>query len=250
MITIAIANRKGGVDKTTVSIAIATWLAGHGQTVLAVDLDSQANLTEALNFRPRPGVFKWLGADETPEVNTLGSLHLLAGNARTERVNLILSSEGDRRAIHRSLRRLRKSYQYVILDCPPSLSMLTRAAIYAADLVLIPTVPEYLSVAGVRQMIDLLTETREQFDRQVQLLGILPNKYDRRTNEHRANLTDMVRAYGAWNPNGGTGRVWPPLRQIIAITEASAEGVPLWSKLSGKVKEEWEAMVERVARYG
>jgi chromosome partitioning protein len=251
MTTIAIANRKGGVGKTTIAIAIATKLAAQDHAVILVDLDSQANATEALSVQPQPAVFKWLAADESPEITVSDSgLHLLAGNAHTERVNLILSSEGDRGAIHRSLRSLRRNYKYIILDCPPSLSMIARAAIYAADQVLIPTKAEYLSIAGVRQMMDLLVETRQRFERKVQLLGIVPNMYRRMTLEHKSGLTDLVAAYGAWSPNGGTGRVWPPLRQSIAISAAVAEGVLLWKKLTGQVLKEWEAMVERVVKYG
>lgn len=248
--TIAIANRKGGVGKTTIALAIATRLAAQGKSVLAIDLDSQASFTEAVGVPLQPAVFSWLGAEEPPEITQAWGVDVLPGNAKTEYVNLILSSDGDRGAIHRALRRLRHNYQYIILDCPPSLSMLTRAAIYAADQVLIPTKAEYLSVAGVRQMMGVLAETRKRFERGVQLLGIVPNMYRRITSEHRAGLTDLVGAYGAWNPKDNTGRVWPPLRDTIAVAAAVAEGIPLWDKLRGQVLKEWKAMVERVIRYG
>ena len=248
MTTITIANRKGGVGKTTIAVALATNLA-QKHKVLLIDLDSQANATESLAVDLQSGIFMWLGGELEPKIITLESgLDLLPGNAKTERVNLILSSEGDMAAIHRGLEPLNETYQYIIIDCPPSLSMLTRAAIYAADYVLCPTVPEYLSVAGVRQLVTLIAQLRKGLARPVKLLGIQPNKYDRRTNEHRANLKDMVKAYGAYGHNGG--RVWPPLRQSIAIAEASAEGKPIWSGLTGKVLIEWEAMAERVMEYG
>jgi len=251
MTTIAVANRKGGVGKTTIAIAIGTKLAAQGHAVVLIDLDSQANATEALGIPPQPAIFSWLGAEEPPEITQAWGVDVLPGNARTEYVNLILSSDGDRGAIHRALRRLRHNYQYIILDCPPSLSMLTRSAIYAADQVLIPTLAEYLSIAGVRQMMDLLVETRQRFERKVQLLGIVPNMYRRVTAEHKSGLTDLVAAYGAWNPNGSsTGRVWPPLRETIAVAAAVAEGVSLWDKLEGQVLREWGAMVERVRQYG
>jgi chromosome partitioning protein len=123
------------------------------------------------------------------------------------------------------------------------MSMLTRAAVYAADGVLCPTICEYLSVAGVRQLVALMAEMRGRYQRRVRLVGIQPNKYLRSTTEHRQNLVDLVRAYGAW---GQGGLVWPPLRQSIDVARAGAEGRPVWEGMRGKVLEEWEGMVGRV----
>jgi len=136
----------------------------------------------------------------------------------------------------------------VVMDCPPSMSMVTRAAIYAADYVLCPTLCEYLSVAGVRQLVVLMARMREQLGRSVRLMGIVPNRYDRRTNEHRTNLRHLVRAYGAYGSRGA-GRTWPPLGQAIAVARASAEGVPIWGTLKGRNLDEWTALAERVATY-
>lgn len=244
---ITIANRKGGVGKTTIAVALATGLADETRTLL-VDLDSQANATESLGIKLQPGVFTWLAAELPPAIVRLeNGLEVLPGDARTERANLILTSEGNLAAVHRGLQALREAYRYIILDCPPSLSMLTRAAIYAADYVLCPTTAEYLGVAGVRQLTALMAQIRNQHGRPIQLLGIQPNKYDKRTREHRANLTDLVRVYGAFGRNNG--RVWPPLRQRIAVATASAEGRPLWEVLKGTARQEWEALVSRVKQY-
>jgi chromosome partitioning protein len=245
---LAIANRKGGVGKTTVAVALGTRLCAKHR-VLLIDLDSQASATEMLNIPLQPSVAVWLTVEKLPETVKLESgLEVLPGNVKTEMTNVGLAASGDIAAIQRGLEEARHHYDYIIMDCPPSLSLLTRAAIYAADYVLCPTVPEYLSVAGVRQLIAQVSQIRSQHERPVKLLGIQPNKYDRRTNEHRANLTDMVRAYGAYGRNNG--RVWPPLRQTIAVATASAEGRPLWEVLDGHVLQEWETMVERVSQYG
>lgn len=248
MTVIAIANRKGGVGKTTISLALATRLV-ETHKVLLIDLDSQANATEALGIQLRPGIAEWLILEQLPELAELNDgLCLMPSDIKTEKANTSLASDADIAAIDRGLRKLRTQYHYIIMDCPPSLSMLTRAAIYAADYVLCPTVPEYLSVAGVRQLIVLTAQIRNRFERPVKLLGIQPNMYRRTTKEHKANLTDLVRAYGAYGHENG--RVWPPLRQSIAVAKASAEGLPLWQLLKGQVLREWEAMVERVNRYG
>jgi chromosome partitioning protein len=244
---LAVANRKGGVGKTTVSVALSTHLARRHR-VLLIDLDSQANATESLGVDLTPGVFMWLGADEMPELADVDGLHVMPGNARTERANLILTSEGHYAAVSNAIELLNNSYDFIIMDCPPTLSMLTRSAIYAADYVLCPTIPEYLSVAGVRQLVTQMSQIKQNFKRPVQLLGIQPNMYRRTTKEHRSNLTDMVRAYGAYGRDNG--RVWPPLRQSVVVSTSSAEGTPLWELLTGQVLREWEAMVERVEKYG
>jgi len=245
---LAVANRKGGVGKTTVAVALGTRLC-EKHRVLLIDLDSQANLTEVLDVPLQPGVAVWLTVEKLSETVKLQSgLEVLPGNVKTEMANVGLAAAGDLSAIHRGLEEARRHYDYIIMDCPPSLSLLTRAAIYAADYVFCPTVPEYMSVAGVRQLIAQVSQIRNQHKRPVKLLGIQPNKYDRRTKEHKANLTDMVRAYGAYGRNNG--RVWPPLRQSIAVAAASAEGRPLWEVLDGHILREWDAMVERVSQYG
>jgi len=246
MTVIALANRKGGVGKTTLSVAIATHLARR-HDVLLVDLDSQASATELLNAELQSGVAEWLILEKTPELVRTQGLALLPSNVITEKAGTSLATDADIGAIARGLPRLGR-FDYVILDCPPSLSILTRAAIYAADYVLAPTLAEYLSVAGVRQLLTQTAQIRERWQLPVKLLGIQPNMYRRSTREHHENLAAMVKAYGAYPHDGG--RVWPPLRQSIAVARASAEGRSVWDALSGHVLREWEAMVERVERYG
>ena len=243
---IAVANRKGGVGKTTIAVALATKLAEQGR-VLLVDLDSQANATEALGVPLAPEVSEWLEYDEPPSLVSVGGLDVLPGDDHTQNANLILARRGQDRALRRLLAPLTQ-YDYVLLDCPPSLSMLTRAAICAAGYVICPTIPEYLSIAGVRQLVKLIEEIRTDNDVATRLMAIQPNKVDWRTNEHKIHLRSLVRVFGAWGNSGGL--VWPPLRQSIAVATASAEGRPLWECLTGRILIEWENFVERVRRHG
>jgi chromosome partitioning protein len=250
MTILAVVNRKGGVGKTTVALAVATRLGSMGRRVLVVDLDSQANATEACGVALQPGVYDWLGSGRGPVVVGVWGMDLVPGNATTERVSLIMASEGDLGALDRALGPVREGYDWVVLDCAPSMSMLTRGAVYASDFCLCPTRAEYLAVAGVRQLTKMVARIRKGHRRDVRLMGILPNMYDRRTREHKENLKDLVRKYGRFGTEG-LAYVWPPLRSSIAVASASARGVPLWEAgLPSKAEAEWVSMVERVAGYG
>lgn len=244
MTTIAIANRKGGVGKTTLAVGLATRLA-ESSKVLLIDLDSQANATESLDIPLQPQVAKWVMFGESPILASVGDLDIVAGNDSTQEAEISLARRGP--GVLRNLLSPLRQYEYIILDCPPSLSMLTRGALCASDFVICPTIPEYLSVAGVRQLVTLIDEVRRDNGAHTRLMGVQPNKVDWRTNEHKVHLRNLVKAFGAWGQDDGL--VWPPLRQSIAVAEASAEGRPLWERLTGKVLIEWENFVERVRRY-
>jgi len=242
---VALANRKGGVGKTTLSVAIATKLADR-DPVLLVDLDSQANATESLGIPLQPQVSKWLQYSDPPTLTSLGRLDVLPGDDHTQDLDTVLVRRGIE-LIKRQLAPLTQ-YRWVILDCPPSISNLARAAVCAADFVLCPTIPEYLSLAGVRQLVHLIDEVRRDHGVSTRLMGIQPNKVDWRTKDHKEHLTNLVKAFGTWGKGGGL--VWPPLRQSIAVATATTEARPLWDVLSGRILEDWQAMVERVRSYG
>jgi chromosome partitioning protein len=242
---IALANRKGGVGKTTLAVAIATKLAEQ-DPVLLIDPDRQANATESLGIPLQPQVSKWLQHDEAPTLISIGNLDVVPGDDHTQDVDTVLVRRGIG-LIRRKLATLTQ-YRWIVLDCPPSLSHLARAAVCAADFVLCPTIPEYLSLAGVRQLVHMVDEIRRDHGVQTRLMGIQPNKVDWRTNEHKIHLTNLVRAFGAWGK--GNGLVWPPLRQSIAIAMACTEGQRIWDVLDGRILEDWQGVVERVRSYG
>jgi len=242
--TIALANRKGGVGKTTLSVAIATRLAER-DPVLLVDLDSQANATESLGIPLQPQVSKWLQYSDPPTLASIGKLDVLPGDEHTQDLDAVLARRGIG-LVRRQLAPLTQ-YRWIVLDCPPSISNLARAGVCAADFVLCPTIPEYLSLAGVRQLVRLIDEIRRDHGATTRLMGIQPNKVDWRTNDHKTHLTNLVKAFGAWGKDGGL--VWPPLRQSIAVAVASTAGRPVWGALDGKILIEWENMVQRVRQH-
>ena len=245
---LTIANRKGGVGKTTLTCALATKLAERDR-VLLLDLDSQGSATESLGQATGSAVAAWLVTEDLRDLAVISDrLSLLPGGASTARVQ-IGESRHDLGTVSRGLREAPRAFDWILLDTPPSFNTVTRSAIYAADFVLAPVIPEYLAVAGVRQLIAQIDEMITQHPScTVRLMGIQPNQ-TRLTNEHRANLVDMIKAWGAYGTNGG-GFVWPPLRQSIAVSEASAAGRPVWEYLSGDVLDDWLAMAERVREYG
>jgi len=247
MITIAIANRKGGVGKTTIACAAATKLA-ETHRVLLVDLDSQGSLTESMGLDLSRNVAGWLAVEGRPQVEHAHGVDVVTGGPGTARITLVVSGNVDVLNIQRALIPVQDEYDVTILDCPPTWGDITQAAVFGADWVLCPTLCEHLSVAGVRQLIAQAGTMAKSSDSHVKLMGVQPNQVRVRTNEHKMNLRAMVKAWGAWGYNGG-GLVWPPLRQSIAVSTASAEGCPVWQYLEGETLQDWLDFVERVREY-
>jgi len=225
VITTAILNEKGGTGKTTTAITLASGLAYKGYSVLLIDLDPQANATEYLGIRQQPGLFNVLGADQpiTDHVIATGTprLRLLPNERRTgKRVKAILTAETGKPAIAQVLAPLRNRIDFVILDCPPSPGIINDAALWAAQWVLSPFIPEHGPVSGLRSLSQAIIQAQDD-GRPVQLLGVIPTLLDVRKGEHKANLARVHRAYG--------NLVYPTVRNRAIIAELPATGSTLWA---------------------
>ncbi|MCQ3937210.1 MAG: chromosome partitioning protein ParA [Chloroflexi bacterium] len=203
--TIAISNEKGGVAKTTTALSLGAALAELGSRVLMVDLDAQANLTLAIGFEPGE-------AEKTSSDIMLDNLPLLAARRKTEIENLDLVPSSSRIETSEQflpvrtnyttiLQRAIKStpnmpYDYILFDCPPALGAITRNALAAADLLIIPTQAEYFSAYALRNMMTLIRRTREA-DNPSLAYRILVTMLDRRNRTHR-NIHEQLRStFGA-----------------------------------------------------
>jgi chromosome partitioning protein len=187
---LAIANQKGGVGKTTTAVNLGAYLGATGLRVLLIVMDSQANATSSLGFNKHevsPSMYEVL-VDERPLADVIISsnrpgLDLAPASVELAGAEVQLAGAMAReQRLARALPAVRKRYDYVLVDCPPSLGLLTLNALAAADGVLIPLQSEYLALEGLvqlRQTIDLVVD---HINRKLRVFGIVLTMYDTRTN--------------------------------------------------------------------
>ncbi len=200
--TIAVTNQKGGVAKTTTAASLAVALAELGQRVLVVDLDPQACLTFSLGVDPE---------DLEASVSHVLTQGMDAGDAiltTEEGIDLLpatielagaeaslLTRTGRELTLRMSMEEVTSGYDWVFLDSPPSLGVLTVNALTAAREVIIPLQCETLSHRGVGQLLDTIHDVRRLLNPRLRILGVLPTLYDSRTNHAKAVLADIEQRY-------------------------------------------------------
>jgi len=195
---ISVANRKGGVGKTTTSINLAASLAAAEKKVLVIDLDPQGNATSAIGGQadPQENIYQvlvhHLQEEEyiiTPQATAIDNLHLLAGSADIAGLQLELIEHDSSQYILRDLLARRslkindtlftaQDLDYVIVDTPPGLDLLTINALTAAERLIVPVQAEYLALEGLSQMIETFTRVREAFNPGLTLMQVLITMYD------------------------------------------------------------------------
>jgi chromosome partitioning protein len=221
---LAVANQKGGVAKTTSVACIGAGLSELGQRVLLVDLDPQACLTFSVGVDPEDldqslnEVLLGQATLSQVTVATADGPDLVPASIELAGAEAALLTRADRdRWVRTALEDIDKGYDWVMLDCPPSLGVLTMAALTAADVLLIPLQCETLSHRGVGQLLDTVYDVRRVTNPALEIIGVLPTLYDRRTKHARAVLETISAAYDL--PVLG-----PPIPKSIRFAESPAVG--------------------------
>ncbi|HSJ19937.1 MAG TPA: ParA family protein [Nocardioidaceae bacterium] len=220
---LAIANQKGGVAKTTTVASLGAALAEQGKSVLIVDLDPQACLTFSLGIDPEDlelSVHHVLtkGTDAAEVIiSTDDGVDLLPATIELARAEADLLTRTGREYVLRAALEDVEGYDWVLLDCPPSLGVLTVAALTAAAGVLIPLQCETLSHRGVGQLLDTVHDVRRFTNKKLSVWGVLPTLYDGRTNHARTVLETISETYDL-------DVIEPPIPKSIRFAEAPAAG--------------------------
>ena len=225
---IAIANQKGGVGKTTTAVNLGASLAASEQHTLIIDSDPQGNTTSALGFPKDPArrtLYQALILDEPIERIVI--------NARVEGLDLIPSDKNlvgasvelvgmDNREyrLREAIRQFKDKYAYVLIDCPPSLDLLTLNALAASDSVLVPIQCEYLALEGVSELLDTLMRLRRTINPSLAIEGILLTMYDDRTTLSKQVAADLRSFFGS--------QVFESIiPRNVRLAEAPSHGMPV-----------------------
>jgi chromosome partitioning protein len=253
--TIAISNMKGGVGKTMTAASLSTGLARQGKSVLCLDADAQHSLTVSfgipepsklpitlttmmsniineVEFDPFAGIVRHSdGADLLPSNNTLAGLEIaLAGLIGRETV------------LRQYIEMVKPLYNYVIVDCAPSLDLLTINSLAAADNVIIPVVPRYLDAKGLELLLKSIAQVRRQINPALSISGILMTMVDKRTNFTKDIISLVESAYG-----GKIHIFGEHIPHSVRAAETTAHGISIFTHdPNGRVASAYAALTEEV----
>ena len=256
---IALTNQKGGVGKTTTAVNLGVCLSKQGKKVLLVDADAQANLTMSLGY-PRPDDLPISLAtimqdiiDDKPFDVQKGILHhsegvdLLPSNIELSGLEVrLINAISRERVLTTCINEVKKNYDYVLIDYMPSLGMLTINALAAADSVVIPTQPHYLSAKGLELLLRSVSKVRRQINPHLRIDGILMTMVMPRTNISK-EVTALVRSAYGQNIKVFDAQIPHSIRAV----EATAEGKSIFAyDKGGKVAAAYEQFGKEVAHIG
>jgi chromosome partitioning protein len=252
---ISVSNQKGGVGKTVTCVNLGIGLAREGKKVLLIDADPQGSLTISLGFQ-EPDKLEYSLAtvlmkiiNDEPFNAQDGIIHheegvdILPGNIELSGLEVSLIGVISRESILREyVEQVKKEYDYIIIDCMPSLGMLTINALSCADSVLIPVQAAYLPVKGLQQLIKTIGRVKRQLNPRLQIEGILLTMVDNRTN-YAKDIS--IQVYEAYSPNVNVFDVEIPMS--VRAAEISAEGSSIYVyDPKGKAAFAYTALIKEV----
>jgi chromosome partitioning protein len=224
---VAVANQKGGVGKTTTAVNLATAFVAEGHRVLVVDLDPQANATTGLGVGEGGGATAYellLGGaalEDAAIASAVPGLSVVPATPDLAGAELELAAQPRREfLLSDAIRRRVGGYDDVLIDCPPSLNLLTINALVAADRVLVPLQCEFYALAGLAQLIDTIERVQHALNPRLELQGVVLTMYDRRNNLCEQVAGDVRRHFG--------GKVYDTvIPRNVRVSEAPSHGLPV-----------------------
>ena len=245
-ITIAISNQKGGVSKTTLTFNLAHVLASEGYKTLMIDFDPQGSLTEIVDPQElQLDVFTALEFPDCAEgaiVPVTDDLDLMVGGINLSAFEITYGQkEGRENMLRTTIGEIQNRYDFILIDCPPSLGMLLVNALNAADCVVIPTATQYLSYKAFELLLMSIAEVKENLNPKLNILGVVASMHDNRTLHNREVLEKISEEFDVLGIVGSSTKV----------NDATMAGLPLYKyDKNHKIAKEYEKIARRLINYG
>jgi chromosome partitioning protein len=251
---ICIANQKGGVGKTTTAVSLAHGLALRDKQVLLIDLDPQGQSATALGRSPEPGVFYLLTMGTTPQETTFvqswvrssgrEGLYLYPGDQQTMAAQTVLNAQNQPvSSIRTAIKRFfKEGLHYIIFDTAPSVGGIQERAVWASDLVIVPTATEFLSADGLGKVLRMMSILQQKKKWRGALLGILPTFYDEQTRESKTTMESLQERFKE--------SLLPPIHRVTILRECAANGQTIFEDDPAcRAAAEYQTLVQLVMKF-